>query len=199
MHKVAIAEWILSCAMSRERASAAAGDLSEVSGDLSFWTSMVRLAASASFRTFAKSPFKFLGAALLLWFAFLLVSILYALGAWLLWALFYLADNHTGLELLTERLGYRIPLAPPAGLAYFVGLVVLPAMAAWKMGADLSRKSPGSELASWFAIVAAWPVLGLLTKLPPSTPPSTICLPLLCLLGGMLRARWLDRQVTNMQ
>jgi hypothetical protein len=188
MRKVAVAEWILSSTMPRENAVAAAGDLAESFEGMSFWASLARLAGSASLRKFARSPLNFLWTAILLWLAFLLASTLYAAGAWLLWAILYLADNHTGLELLTERLGHRMPLVPPSALLVWAGLVLLPAVAGWKIGAEMSRKSPGLELPVWFAIAVMWTILGLATKLPLGT----IFVPLFCVLGGMLRSRWVD-------
>jgi hypothetical protein len=181
MRRVAIAEWILSCTMPQERAGAAAGDLAEVSGELSFWTGLSRCVVSASFRNLAEAPLSFLWTALLLWFAFLVASAIYAFCGWLAWVFLYVFDHHTGLELIAD-----IPFVPPAGLAGFVGLVLLPAAAAWKMGADLARKSPGRELASWYSIVVVWTALGWYAKLPPNPT----FLPLLCVLGGMLRMRW---------
>lgn len=95
MRKIAIAEWILSCTMPRERAAAAAGDLAEFPGQLAFWTSLVRLSASASFRSLARAPLKFMGGTLLMWVAFLLTSIVYRLFWWGIWAvLHFRGESH---------------------------------------------------------------------------------------------------------
>ncbi len=120
MRRVAIAEWILSCTMPQERAGAAAGDLAEVSGELSFWTGLSRCVVSASFRNLAEAPLSFLWTALLLW-SFLVASAIYAFCGWLAWPFLYVFDHHTALELIAD-----IPSVPPTGLARFVGLVLLP-------------------------------------------------------------------------
>src|SRR5579872_3601610 len=90
MRNLYTAEWILSCTMPIENAVAAAGDLAESFEGISFWTSLVRLVVSAAIRKFTGSTLGFLWIALLFWLAFLLACILYAFGAWPLWAILYL-------------------------------------------------------------------------------------------------------------
>jgi hypothetical protein len=189
MRRVDFAEWILSCTMSRERAGAAAGDLAEFPGRVRFWISVTRLAVSASFKSLAQAPLKFAGGAAGLWIALQIGSAVCAVGASLAWAVFYLVAHHTGLEWVLDWAGHPVPWVPPSGASHLVGRVLIPAWVGWKMGVDLSRKYPGSELAAWCAVAATWSVLGVAAKLPPDPT----FLPVVCVLGGMLRARWVQQ------
>lgn len=96
--------------------------------------------------------------------------------------------NHTGLELVFEWFGYRMPLMPPAVVSYVVEAAILPAAAAWKVGGDAAKQPQGFELPAWIAILATWTACGLYAKLQNVE----IFLPLLFVLGGTLRVRWQD-------
>lgn len=183
MRRIAVAEWLLSCAMPLDRASSAAGDLAERAGTLAFSCSVVRLTVSASVRSLLRSPWQYFGGALILWCLWLLASILFNVAAGVAWELlraFVSAVSSPGgsLEHFTYSTLWEAYRA--------VGERLVPAFVAWSIGVGVSRSSPGDELAGWYAIAATW--WGI-TYRAHFEAPGLFWLPTF-VLAGMLYARW---------
>lgn len=183
MRRIAIAEWLLSCAMPLERASSAVGDLAEGAGTLVFSCSVLGLTVSASVRSLLRSPWWYFGNALIVWCAWLLICILFNVAAGVVW---------TMLQAATEALA-----SPDAWMEQFTnstfwetyragGERLVPAFVAWRIGVGVSRGSPGNELAWWYAIAATWWVLTFGAHFE---VPGLSWLPVY-VLAGMLYTRW---------
>lgn len=183
MTRASIAEILLSLTSPSQRARAAVGDLmehAEARGPLWFWTSVLHAATANVLRQWIAEPLRLIGIAIVLWLQFIGRCIVCAIAVIGVWACIYVADNHTGLELLTEAFGTHVPLVPPAPV-YGIGLWVLPSALAWMKGAEIAEEFSDVELTLWTAVTVVWTLLGAWTKLPTAM----LIPPPLALLAGL--------------
>ena len=173
MRSVRIAESILSLVSPSQRAAALAGDLAEESGargSVWFWTAVVRATVALVGLEIRRAPVRLAAFGVLSWFIYMLISVVLVIvsfaGGTLLWAIAYVFDNHTGLELLTTALSARIESwIPPRIVLYGLELLMLVAAAPFQVGRMAARWWAGRELVAWIAVIALWPVMGSLVPL----------------------------------
>ena len=100
------------------------------------------------------APLRLLAEASIGWLVLIAVGAVLAWALHLLWAAVYVADNHTGLDLLT----------PPEWISYWMDFTVLPSLVAWQAG--LKTSAPQRGLALWAASIVVWTFLGIAAALP---------------------------------
>jgi hypothetical protein len=192
MLRARLAETILAMTAPPDRAAAAVGDLLEDEQDsLFFWSAVARTASSMLWRELRSAHIRLVGFALLGWFVLLSFT-----GAGLFigdlvvrigWAMLYLMDNHTGLELLTEWRNIDIPLRAPDIATKWGGFLMGAAWLPFWAGIRFARAFPGRELVSWIAMMLAWPLFLVFAEGPGGLIPVTMQV---CALLGAFTARW---------
>jgi hypothetical protein len=140
MRKGALAEWILSLTIPRDRAASTAGDLMEdasTRGALWFWSSVLRTAASRVLEDLCASPLLLLALALWGWLAMWILAILIGIPA---------------LEVWQQILDSQRQTLPPhwAYKAIDIGAGVI--IAPFLISRMVARSSAGRELSSAFAL-----------------------------------------------
>ena len=114
-----------------------------------------------------RAPVRLAAFGVLSWFVYMAVSVALVVvsvaGGTLLWAVAYVFDNHTGLELLTTALSARIESwMPPRIALYVIELLMLAAAAPFQVGRLAARWWPGRELVAWIAVTTIWPLMASL-------------------------------------
>lgn len=169
MHSAHFAEWILSLVTTPERASSTVGDLLEdvqARGWSWFWLCVVRTAASSLWQVFARAPVSLMGQAILGWCHYMVASLLLffaaAIVAPVAWGLFYFFAHHTGLELLTNLVKFRIDWPDlPDGVMYWIEAAVVLMVSPFWVGRSMPRSLPGREIVTWLLMVLLWPPMAL--------------------------------------
>jgi hypothetical protein len=185
MTHASLAELVLSLVSPGERARAAVGDLlerTESGSTVRLWTTILRMTGAQLFHDWRTSAARLTLEAFLLWLLVMVGTVILSFAIYLLWACLHVADNHTGLELLTTFLGWRVPLTPPEWISYWMTVALLPTYVAWSAG--IRSKAPQQGLALWTASIIVWTFLGVTARLPMIT----LILPPLALLGGVVRS-----------
>ena len=163
MRRDAVAEWILRLVLSRERATAAVGDLMEDSEGRDpswFWTSIAWTVACTVWREAQFHGLRLAVVASAGFFLLVLLGLGANLAATILWKILHFLRDHTGLELVLP--GDALPLRVPIWIAIFYLRMFLP----FEIGRWAARHARGRELSAWLVMMLLWPLLSLLTKSP---------------------------------
>ena len=158
-----MAEWILRLVLSRERATAAVGDLLEDSEGREpswFWTSLGWTVACTIWRETQTHGLRLAGVAAASFFLLAILSLCANLAAWFAWEMVHFTRDHTGLELLFP--GDSLALDVPA----WVTLLILRTLVPFEVGRWAARHARNRELSAWFVMMLLWPVLADVTKSP---------------------------------
>ena len=163
MRKDAVAEWILRLVMSRERATAAVGDLLEDSAgrDRSwFWSSIAWTVVCTVWRETQTHGWRLAGVATAGFFFLVILSLGANLAAWVAWKSVHFVRDHTGVELLLP--GDSLQVSVPVWIAIFYLRLLVP----FEIGRWAARRAPGRELSAWCVMMLLWPLLASMTKSP---------------------------------
>jgi hypothetical protein len=200
MRKGRVAEFVLSLVVPGDRAAAITGDLIESAppgGGIWFWTSLAYTIGSLVLFDIGRTPVRMLVFGVIAWFVYMAVALValmavpLALG--LLWPLWNLVANHTGVELVVERVGGWAywPFVPQLQI-YAGEAAALFGIAPFVMGRVLAHAWPGRELSAWTGTVLLWiPMLSLVPFVAWHTAATLPTLPAIavCLLAGALTER----------
>ncbi len=184
MRDAALAEAILSLVLAPDRAAEIAGDLLESERrPLALWTAVFRISAGYVWCELSRFFVPMAAGAAAFWLLYALQSLFYSFVGNLL---VYVADHHTGLELVAD-----LPWPPPPpSPESWVGPLMWGAVMPYLCARSLVRRWPGRELAAWTALTFAWVALSAITKTP---MPALPLVQLFTLLGALdARRRVLD-------
>jgi hypothetical protein len=204
MHSDRVAESILALVAGPGLAASTVGDLLEEAqsrGRLWFWIYVAGTTLSFLWRGLTAAPLRMTGYALIAWFMFMLVAVIWSFFGFvamtLIWGMGYFLSHHTGLELLANLIRVRFDWPPlPAEVTRWIEFVAMVIVAPVQVGRITARYWPGRELAAWVFMLLLWPFLAftipfvaMLTKASPSMLPMIEAF----VLVGMLWERRISR------
>lgn len=200
MPKERFAEWFLSLVAPPAHAASIVGDLMEnagAHGKLWFWDCVARTAFSLLWHHFTKFPCQIICGAILGYYVYIALSLLlFIIGlfvAGFTWSIAYMLDNYTGLKLVTEWAGVRVPPSMPQWVLEWIATLTGSVVAPFMIGLFVVRRWPSRELAVWIALLFIWPVMETITRIPYLVLPAALT----SLLLGLLWARWRSLQLIH--
>ena len=170
MRRERFAEGLLSLVAPANRASATIGDLMEEAdarGRSWFWLCVVRLTFSLLARDLRAAPLTMVAVAALSWFVYMAVSLVFALGAYvvvtLIWGATYVLAHHTGFELLADIARMRFDWPPiPAWVTYATQAIVFFGIAPFQIGRSSAPYCRGHELSLVLMMLLIWLAMAVL-------------------------------------
>jgi hypothetical protein len=194
-----LAEQLLAIFMRRDRAAAVVGDLLERvprRGGTWFWLALTRTAFSSVWRDLSATPLQLAGGAVLVWFGYMLASVLLVMvagvGLTVAGLVFDVATAHTGMELVERVLRLVAFRLAPSGFTAPAEVVMALAVAPYLAGtriADVWRERSVALVVAFsllsLALVVLVPFAGYTLRVEHRDLPAILSF----MLAGVMRRR----------